>query len=176
VAAIVVLAVGVSANTLGIDFGVGGEVKLALAQPLPETEQAPDRIVVFSKTGFLVSAPSRDGDVPGLLDALAREGVKTVTWGYEQTALPDFSSAGLIPLAQIAGLAPELTEHPVLSPSPSAATLVHEAPSALGAPPCTRLSDGTGVWVVRYDAAARKPAFYCPTRRSRYYDVGLGRS
>jgi 4-amino-4-deoxy-L-arabinose transferase-like glycosyltransferase len=173
-AAIVVLAVGVSANTLGIDFGVGGEAKLALAQPLPETEQAPDRIVVFSKTGFLVSAPSRDGDVPGLLEALGREGVKTVTWSYEQTAGPDFSSAGLIPLAQIAGLAPGLTERVVFSPTPSAATLVHEAASAHAAPPCTRLSDGTGVWVVRYDTVARKLAFYCPTRSPRYYDPGLG--
>jgi hypothetical protein len=44
--------------------------------------------------------------------------------------------------------------------------------SASGAPPCTRLSDGTGVWVVRYDAAAGKLAFYCPTRSPRYYDVG----
>ncbi len=174
--AIAVLALGVAANTLGIDFGVGGNVKLALARPLPETEQSPDRIVLFSTSGFLASAPSRDGDVPGLLDALGREGVRTVTWDYQQTALPDFSSAGLIPLAQIAGLAPELTERLTFSSSATAATLVHEAASARAAPPCTRLSDGTGVWVVRYDTAVRKLAFFCPTRGARYYDAGLARS
>jgi hypothetical protein len=170
--AIAVLVLGVAANTLGIDFGVGGEAKVALAQPLPGTEQAPDRVVFFSTNGFLVAAPSRDGDVPGLLGALRREGVRGVTWSAAQSELPDFSSAGLVPLAQIARLSTTVTEKPEFSHTASVATLLHEAVSARNAPPCTRLSDGTGVWVVRYDATAGSLAFYCPTRSPRYYDAG----
>jgi hypothetical protein len=169
------LVVGVAANTLGIDFGVGGagqEVKLALAHPLPATEQSPDRIVLYSTNGFLASAPSRDGDVPGLLEALHREGVRTVSWSAEQSLLPDFSEAGLVPLARIAGLVPVVTQSPQYSRSASVATLVHESVTARTPPTCTRLSDGTGVWIVRYDTAAGKLALYCPTRRPRFYDAG----
>jgi hypothetical protein len=38
------------------------------------------------------------------------------------------------------------------------------------APTCTRLGDGTGVWVVRYDLAAGRLAFYCPGRSPAFYD------
>ncbi len=170
VAGIAVLGVAVLANTLGTTFGLGSEVKLALAHPLPTTEQGPDRIVLYSPNGFLASAPSRDGDIPGLLEALRHDGVETVSWSAEQSALPDFSSAGLSPLAAIAGLNPVITQSVELSRSASVATLIHESTSARVAQPCARLSDGTGVWVERYDAGTGKPAFYCPTRRPQYYD------
>ena len=70
-----------SATRSRIDFGVGGEVKVALVHRLPETEQASrsDRRST-RPTDFLAGAPNRDGDVPGLLEALHREGVRTVTW------------------------------------------------------------------------------------------------
>jgi 4-amino-4-deoxy-L-arabinose transferase-like glycosyltransferase len=171
-AAIAVLVLAVAANTLGITFGVGREITIALANPLPGTEQAPDRIVVSTTTGFLASAPSRDGDVPGLLEALHREGVRTVVWSAEQSALPDFSSAGLIPLAQIARLSPAITPSLEFSRSPNVATLIHESVSASTAAPCTRLSDSTGVWIARFDTVAGKLAFYCPTRRPQFYDAG----
>ena len=67
-------------------------------------------IVFDSTNGFLASAPSRDGDVPGLLEALRREGVRTVTWSFEQSEAPDFSFEGLEPLARIAELAPVITQ------------------------------------------------------------------
>jgi hypothetical protein len=38
----------------------------------------------------------------------------------------------------------------------------------------TRVRNPTGVWVVRYDTAARKLALYCPTRHPQYYDIGAG--
>ena len=172
-AAIAVLVLGVCANTLGIDFGVGSEAKLALADPLPATEQLPDRVVVFSTNGFLASAPSRDGDVPGLLEALHREGVDTIAWSAEQSASADFSSAGLTPLAQIAGLSPVVTGVPEYARSTSAATLLHEPVSARAQRPCTRLSDGTrrvGRALRRRRCASWR--FYCPTRRPQFYGLG----
>ena len=162
----------VAANTLGIDFGVGSEVKLALASPLPATEQYPDRIILHTTSGFLASAPSRDGDVPGLLGTLRHEGVRTVAWSAEQSRLADFSLEGLVPLARMAGLRPVVTESLEFSNSPSVATLLHESVSARTPPTCTRLSDGTGVWVARYDSSAARLALYCPTRHPQFYDVG----
>jgi Dolichyl-phosphate-mannose-protein mannosyltransferase len=167
-----VLVLGVAANTLGITFGVGREVKLALVDPLPHTEQPSDQIVVYSTAGFLASAPSRDGDVPGLLEALQRNGVRVVTWGFEQSELPDFSFEGLLPLAKIAKLTPQVTQSPEFRASASVATLLHQGVSTGTPPPCTRLSDGTGVWVLRYDTVAGKPALYCPTRHPQFYHVG----
>jgi hypothetical protein len=169
---VAILAIGVLGNTLADDFGVGSEVRLALVRRLPATEQVPDAVVVYSPNGFLAAAPTRDGDVPGLLEVLHREGVRTILWGADQSELKDFSTAGLLPLVEIAGLRTELAEAPEYVNSASVATLVHEPVSARSPAPCTRLSDGTGVWIVRYDSAARKLALYCPHRRSRFYDVG----
>ncbi len=163
--AIALLAIGVGANTLGINFGVGQEVKVALARALPSTQQLPDRVVLYATAGFLVAAPQRDGDIPGLLDALHREGVRTVVWSLAQSEQPDFSFEGLLPLALIAELEPVISRGLEYSGSANAVTLVHEPVTARTTQPCARLSDGTGVWVVRYDAAAGKLAFDCPTRR-----------
>ncbi len=181
IAAIAVLAVGVCANTIGTDFGVGREVKIPLVSTLPATEQLPDRIVLYSTVGFLASAPTRDGDVPGLLEALHREGVRTITWGIEQSRLADFSFEGLLALSQVAGLKTEITQNPEFANSASVATLIHEPVTERTPPTCTRLNDGTGVlvtrvhgdgvWVVRYDPATRKLAFYCPSRQPQYYDL-----
>lgn len=172
-AAIAVLALGVLANTLGTTFGVAKTVQVALVHPLPPGEELPGDITFYSTSGFLVAGPRRDGDVPGMLDALRREGVRTVAWSIEQSRAPDFSYEGLMPLARIAKLSPAVTQSPEYGRSASIATLLHESASARPAPPCTRLSDGTGVWVVRYDTAARKLALYCPTRRPRFYDAGV---
>lgn len=172
-AGIAVLVLAVLANTLAINLGAGQEVKVALANPLPTTEQAPDQIVMYSPNGFLVSTPSRDGNVPGLLQELRREGVETVAWSFEQGVPPDFSSAGLASVSRIAGLPIVLTHGLEFSPSANTVTLLHEPVTAHSAPPCTRLSDGTGVWVARYDAGAGKTAFYCPTRSPRFYDPGV---
>jgi hypothetical protein len=172
VVGIAILAIGVLGNTLADDFGVGREVKVALAHRLPGTEQVPDAVVFYSPNGFLAAAPTRDGDVPGLLEDLHRAGVRAVAWAGDQSEGKDFSSAGLVPLAQIAGLKPELTRGPEYSSSPSVATLVHEPVGASAPPTCTRLSDGTGVWVVRYDSAARKLGLYCPWHHPQFYGRG----
>lgn len=167
----VLLAIGVTANTLGLDFGVGGEVKVALARSPPATEQRPDRVVLYSTSGFLASAPSRDGDVPSLLQALYREGVRTVAWSITQSDLPDFSYEGLRPLALMVGLRPVLTKRLEFAPSTHVGTLIHASVTGRRPPTCTRLSDGTGVWVARYDESDGRLALYCPTRRPQFYDL-----
>lgn len=171
-AALAVLALGVIANTLGTTFGVGSTLQLALVHPLPPGEESADTVTLYSTNGFLVAGPTRDGDVPGLLEALHRDGVTAVAWSLEQSEGTDFSFEGLMPLMRIAKLSPAPGQRLQYSTSPAAATLLHQAVTAGSAPTCTRLSDGTGVWVVRYDTAAGKFALFCPTRRPQYYDVG----
>jgi hypothetical protein len=168
VAAIALLILAVTGNTLGINFGVGREVTIALPRLLSAASEPPD-VVLYATNGFLVSAPSRDGDVPGLLESLHRQGVRTVAWEFGQSGAPDFSFEGLLPLARIAKLSPMTTQGPEFSSSPSIATLIHAPVTARTPPTCTRLSDGTGVWVARYDTAAGKLMLYCPGRRPPFY-------
>ena len=166
--AVTFLVVAVLANTLATSFGVGGEVSLALPQRVASLE----KLVAYSSNGFLAGGPIRDGDLPGLLEQLHREGVRTVTWGSSQSEGPDFSLEGLIALVRIANLTYLVGRSPEFSRSSSTATLVHEQIRAADPPPCARLHDGTGVWVVRYDAAAAKLALYCPSRRPQFYRAG----
>jgi 4-amino-4-deoxy-L-arabinose transferase-like glycosyltransferase len=168
-AATALVVLGVIANTLGLTFGVGAPVQVALVHPLPGGEENPDEIVFYTNAGFLVSGPSRDGDVPGLLTALQRAGVTTVAWGGEQSRNPDFSAEGLLPLTTISKLTPAITRTPEFARSTEVATLIHTPVSPRNPPPCTRLSDGTGVWVVRFEPSAGKLEFYCPSRRPQYY-------
>jgi dolichyl-phosphate-mannose-protein mannosyltransferase len=160
--AIAVLSVAVAANTLGVSFGDGHAASVALVSSPPETLQKPDRVQIFTTTGFLSGAPKRDGDVPGLLEALHREGVRTVSWGLSQTRGPDFSFEGLNPLAEAAHLSHVITYTPELSTSPQEATLIHKSPEPYEPEACTTLSDGTAVWVVRYDTDSGQPALFCP--------------
>lgn len=98
VATVAVLAFAVGANTLATTFGVGERAEIALVSAPPENTQAfPDRVVLYSSGGFLVSGPERDGDVPGLLRALRRHGVRVVAFSNPQNAgggPPDFSTGG----------------------------------------------------------------------------------
>ncbi len=168
-AAIAVLALGVTANTLGTTFGVGKTQQVMLVNPPPVGEDYADTVTFYSTAGFLVAGPHRDGDVPGLLEVLHRNGVRTVAWSAQQSREPDFDTEGLLPLTRIAELSPVVTGAPEFSNSSSTATLLH-LPVSAGAPPtCTRLTDGTGVWVARYNPSSRKVELYCPFRSPQFY-------
>jgi dolichyl-phosphate-mannose-protein mannosyltransferase len=169
--ALAVLVCGVLANTLSTTFGVGGEVQVVLASRPPVGEDFRDRVKIYTSEGFLVAGPRRDGDVPGLLASLRSHGVRTIAWSLEQSRQPDFSFEGLIPLARIANLSTALTRTPEFSRSPSVATLIHSTITSRTPPPCTRLSDGTGVWVVRHDPATGQGSLYCPSRHPQFYST-----
>jgi 4-amino-4-deoxy-L-arabinose transferase-like glycosyltransferase len=164
-----VLVLAVAANTLGSTFGVGGQVEAKLLSP-STTDPLSNRIVLYSNQGALgVAGPRRDGDVPGLLRALHSSGVRVVNWSAKESSGPDFSSEGLKPLAMIAGL--ELGSRTLtLMGNPGNAVLVHD-PVAIGAPAaCTRLSDGTGVWVLRANPTfSGRRELFCPFPRPHYY-------
>jgi 4-amino-4-deoxy-L-arabinose transferase-like glycosyltransferase len=168
-AATAVLVLAVAANTLGTTFGVGSQVETTLVQSPPATEALPERIVFYANQGGLgVAGPRRDGDLPGLLRALRRTGVRGVAWSRAQTREPDFSSEGLIPLALIAGLRYAKSLEPVES-NPAVVGLIHAPVTPRTPPTCTQLSDGTGVWVLRGNLATRTLEFYCPFPYPHFY-------
>lgn len=169
VAATGALVLAVAANTLGSTFGVGGQAELKLVHSPPATEAQSDRVVFYSNRGFLVAGPKRDGDVPGLLRALRRDGVRTIVVSVEESSGPDFSFEGLIPLASIAKLTPIFTRGQRFSGSSDVVTLVHKSISPNGPSPCARLSDGTGVFVVRYRPSSGRLMLYCPYRDPSFY-------
>jgi 4-amino-4-deoxy-L-arabinose transferase-like glycosyltransferase len=183
-AVLALLALGVAVNMLGVTFGVGHERTIALASPPPSTQQLPGRVILYPATGFLSGGPIRNGDVPDLLKALHRDGVRTITWSIEESRLADFSFEGLLALARIAGLQAGVEPEVKLIRSPAVATLIHEPITAKSPPTCARVKDinevwvnrnetgVTGVWIARFDPAASKMALFCPTRRPQYYAVG----
>ncbi len=163
-----VLVLAVVANTLATTFGVGKPVEVKLVGSPPNTEAYPDRIVLYSNAGFLVAGPRRDGDVPGLLEALKNEGADVVVFSLSQSEGPEFGLEGLIPLFMIAKMLPSV-EPALLSTSTAVVGLVHQAISRGLPPTCTTLGDGTGVWVLRLNSRSGKVELYCPSHRPRYY-------
>jgi 4-amino-4-deoxy-L-arabinose transferase-like glycosyltransferase len=163
-------------NVLGASFGAGGNYKIKLPGEKPGPLNAQGVLTLSSDSGFLVAGPKRDGDVLGLMQALRRNGVRGIALlnvGPKEPApgyTPDFSEAGLLAFAQIAklkvfddeyGLPRGLTD--------SFATLGHGPISSSEAPPCVRLSDGTGVWVRLGDPNAPSTKDYCPFRHPAFY-------
>jgi hypothetical protein len=165
-----VLVVAVAANTLGTTFGVGGQVETTLVRSPPVTQALADRIVFYSNRGYLVAGPKRDGDVPGLLRALRRNGVTVVAWSLSQSEDPAFSFEGLRALAMIAGLSPSF-EAAEVGASSTTADLIHQSSPPRAPRACiTRLSDGSVVFVIRRNPASGRHVLYCPFRHPQFYE------
>lgn len=166
----------VLANTLGDTFGVGGDVSVKLPGAEPAYLEGPGLVRVYSNVGFLVSAPHRDGDVLGLMEALRQHGVREVNWidigrgepppGFNST----FSQAGLVAFTYIAKLTRPPEQEPFSAYTSRVAILGH-GPLAQGSgAPCVRLSDGTGVWVRLGNPNAPNAKNYCPFAHPAFYE------
>ncbi len=171
------LTVAVVATTLGATLGVGPFLRVSL-----QAHRAPDwseigvarsaEIVFYSNHDFIVSGPRRGGDVLRLLRALRRTGIARITFlmGAEDPKV--FAIGGLLVFARIAGLTvPPFDGEPPIEADDlpaHAAVLMHEL--TLGnAPPCVRLSDGTGIWVRLGRALAPSARDFCPFWRPATY-------
>jgi 4-amino-4-deoxy-L-arabinose transferase-like glycosyltransferase len=142
------LVLAVAVAQLGATFGAGRDPdQLPLSNgATKEGEGVPprDRIVLYSALDYLVSGPRRSGDLHGLFDALRDEGVARVSW-EDRGDVNDhlFEAVGLIVFARFAGLAVEGFD----APGPGTAATLIRAAEHEGTEPCTRLANGTGVWV-----------------------------
>jgi len=105
--------------------------------------------------------------VPGLLKTLRHEGVRSLfieTVGTHS----DFSGEGLSALTIIAGLG-FIANPNELNSNPSAAGIVYQPVTSAGPAPCTRVSTGAGVLVIRAKPNSSKLMYYCPFPRPHYY-------
>jgi 4-amino-4-deoxy-L-arabinose transferase-like glycosyltransferase len=141
---------------LGATFGVGRDPdQLPLSNgAIGQGEGVPprDRVVVYSSLDYLVSGPLRDGDVLGLMRRLRADGVERIAT-EDQGDVNDhlFETIGLIVFARAAGVGFEGVD-----PPQQGATLARliRASEYDGSEPCTRLFNGTGVWVQVGDRVA----------------------
>jgi hypothetical protein len=161
-------------NALGASFGVGGSSSVKLPGANLEQLDLPGVLTIYANTGFLVSGPHRDGDVLALMQALRRNGVRDIEWislGPKEPPpglTPDFSQAGLTTFTLIAKLniLSETAPHNLTSHD---ATLGHGPIKPGEAPPCVKLSDGTGVWVRLGNPSGSAVKDYCPFRHPAFY-------
>jgi 4-amino-4-deoxy-L-arabinose transferase-like glycosyltransferase len=168
IAATTVLVLVALANTLGASFGVGRQLKVKLPGASQTALEQPGTITLAQNRGYLVSGPRRDGDLLAMLQALHRNGVREVTWPYEEALEPDFSEGGVQALLQIAGLE-QVPEHtPAARLTRRDAVLAHGRGGPYG-PPCVRLDDGTGVWVRIGDPEVAGAKEYCPLPKPHFY-------
>jgi hypothetical protein len=135
------------ANTLGTSFGVGETVTVRLGSRTTALQQT-GLVTVLANGGFLAGAPQRGGDMLPLMRALKRDGVKLVVLEPNSEGEGDFSSAGLVTLAYVAGIHATIASG---SPSESFnqryAVFEHSPAEKSAAGSCVTLNDGTGVWV-----------------------------
>jgi 4-amino-4-deoxy-L-arabinose transferase-like glycosyltransferase len=154
------LAVVALANTLGVGFGLGSQVRSAPQNPT--YIQQPGILTVYANYGFWIGPPVRDGDLLGLLRALRRSGVREVRWYSTAETEIEFSPAGITVLAQIAGLGVPNDSLDPASAGRSYAFLLHRPPEPGLPAPCIQLQDGTGVWVTLGGTHGPRALDYCP--------------
>lgn len=173
-AATAALVLIVVANTIGLNFGVGKNVRITLPGAEAGLLNTPGLLTIYTDEGFLVRAPHRDGNVLALLQALRRDGMREVAWfNFSQdasisTRSPDFSAGGILAFAALAKLTP-ITPTSFNNLGAHTAILGHGKPEAGEAPPCVKLSDGTGVWVRLGSPSADRSKDYCPYRHPVFY-------
>ena len=162
-----VLALAVMASVLGAGFGIGGEVRVPLANHLAANRAIfgiarTRQVVLYSNRVFQLSGPRRGDDVLALLHALRRAGIQTVSWLPSDKEEYEFDNIGLDAMAAMAGLDVLPGFDPSNMPQ-GAALLVRRSVS--GTPPCARMAGGHGLWVRIGSALEPGTPDYCPLRR-----------
>jgi Dolichyl-phosphate-mannose-protein mannosyltransferase len=169
-AAIVALA---ATYFVGLSTGSGGAVRIAL--PGAQNNMLYQwQLTLYETNGWVRGGPSHDADVAALMDGLRHEGIRDLDLATGPNPI-DFNTWGLMTLAAAHGL----FVGPAGVPANQQAILILAAPGLRAPPPCQRLNDGSGIYVVRGPAPAldtatlrdpsnphRRYTFMCPGRPS----------
>ncbi len=135
-------------NLIGVSTGAGGIVRITLpGAPKNSTALAERSITLYSPEGWVRGGPEHDGNVLALMRGLKRIGVKTVTFDAGSSDDINFNTSGLQVLAVEAGLPPTDVYNPA-GLGPRDAFMLRHTLEPWDPPPCERLNDGTGVYVV----------------------------
>ena len=113
----------------------------------------------------------RDGDLLEILRGLKKMGVQIIEFDGGSVNLSDFNTLGLTVLAEIAGM-PVVGEDNLPAMGPEAAFIRGAGVRPGGPPPCTRLIDGSGVYVSLGNPLSLpldETTFVCPGWRHPFY-------
>jgi 4-amino-4-deoxy-L-arabinose transferase-like glycosyltransferase len=160
----------VAANFVAVSFGVGPTVALTLPGAPAASVAGAREITFFSPQGWLRSGPVRDGDMLGLLIGLGRVGVQQVEIDGGSANIPDFNQSGFDALAEEAAMPAPPYSFSGLGPRDAYVLRHYIVPG--DPPPCQRLDDGSGVYVVLGNpqrAVFQELTFICPGRKPLSY-------
>jgi dolichyl-phosphate-mannose-protein mannosyltransferase len=161
----------VAVNLIGVSDGVAGTVRLTLpGGPAGAPAPAPRSFTLYSPDGWLRGGPEHDGDILALMRGLKRVGVRSVTFDAASSNDINFNTSGLQVLASEAGLPPTFVYNPA-GLGPHDAFVLRHVPEAGDPPPCQRLRDGSGVYVVLGNPVMpfELYTFLCPGRTPLFY-------
>jgi 4-amino-4-deoxy-L-arabinose transferase-like glycosyltransferase len=161
----------VAVNLIGVSAGLGGTLRVSFpGAPKGHPPPGQRSITAYSPNGWLRGGPERDGDILGLLRGLKRVGVHSVTFDAASSNDINFNTSGLQVLAYEAGVPPTLVYNPAGLGAHDAFLLRH-VPQPGDPPPCRRLKDGSGVYVVLGNAVIpfELYTFLCPDRKTLFY-------
>ncbi len=161
----------VAINLLGVSTGSGHTLRITLpGAPSGNSALAERHITFYSPDGWLRGGPEHDGDILGLMRGLKRVGVRTVTFDAASSDDINFNTSGLQVLAIEAGLEPTWTYNPA-GLGPHDAFVLRHVPQPGDPPPCQRLNDGSGVYVVLGNPVIPFGlyTFLCPGRKPLFY-------
>ena len=169
-AATAVLGVVLAVNFLGVSIGIGHTVRIALPGASTGSGIFTRQLTLYSPEGYIRGGPEHDGDILQLMRELKRAGVQTITFDAGSTDVSDFTTYGLQVRAIQAGLQPT----PLYNPSslgPHGVFMLRHVPGPGDPPPCQRLKDGSGVYVVLGDAFEPFESYtlLCPKHHPEIY-------
>jgi 4-amino-4-deoxy-L-arabinose transferase-like glycosyltransferase len=134
----------------------------------------PRQATLLSSAGWLRSGPGDDGHIPSLMSGMKRIGITNVIFDAGTSNAIDFNTTGLQVLAYGAGLAPDAVYNSGAL-APHEAELIRHFQQPGEPPPCRRMEDGTGVYVIVGESALRPwddLEFACPGHTPAFYGGG----
>jgi hypothetical protein len=169
----VALVAVVAINLFGISTGFGSSVRIALPGAPANSVLQERHLTLYSPDGWLRGGAEHDGDILALMRGLKQAGVQTITFDAGSSNDIDFNTSGLQVLAVEAGLPPTVVYNPG-GLGPRDAFMLRHVMQPGDPPPCQRLNDGTGVYVVLGYAYIPFPnyTFICPGHHPLFYKRG----
>jgi 4-amino-4-deoxy-L-arabinose transferase-like glycosyltransferase len=161
----IVLAAVLVLNTVAVNTGAFGRVDLHLTGTPQKSVAGEGKLVLLADNGYTARSPDRDARLLDVLKAAQRRGIAAFSWDPRPTTTLRINVAGLAVLARAVPMKILPNGHPLIN-GPHGISISRQAIPPGGPKPCTRFSDGTGLYVFRGSPRDWNPRrqhnLYCP--------------